>query len=286
MKTIALCCSFLAAVAGLVRGATPAWPTFRGPNCSGVAADARPPVKIGPTHAVLWKVPLPFSPSSPCIWGDQLFVTAFEDNELQTRCYQRTDGRLAWTRGVKVEKLERKNKDGVIALDEFEEISRDGRVEKSDYDLLVASMAKGENVLLAIKPGGRGNITQSHIAWKATRGLPYVASPLLYDGRLYCFKNGGMISSFDAQIGKAFYLQERLNAEGSYYSSPVAADGRIYVASVPGKLTVIKAGGDKPEILHRVEFGERIHSSPAIAGNNLYLRTQSALYAFGEPAGP
>jgi hypothetical protein len=67
--------------------------------------------------------------------------------------------------------------------------------------------------------------------------------------------------------------------------SGVAADGRIYVASLPGKLTVIKAGGDKPEILHQVKFGERIHSSPAIAGKNFYLRTQSALYAFGEPAG-
>jgi len=475
MKIVALCCSILVAATGLIRGATDVWPTFRGPNCSGVAADAKPPVKIGPTNAVLWKVPLPFSPSSPCIWGDQLFVTAFENHELQTRCYQRTDGRLAWSRGVKVEKLETfhrtesspvastpvtdgervvtyfgsfglichdlngtelwrcplpvalsfggygtstsplisghlvvvmrdrdeassllavdlrtgkkvwetarpdsfgsfgtpifwknngvsevvvagplrlkgyalatgkedwvvdgitacacttpvegngmlyfaawsdgkaddpwatweqmlekhdKNKDGVISLEEFEEnsrdyyrgfdVNRDGKVEKSEYDLLLASMAKGENVVLAIKPGGRGNITQSHIAWKATRGLPYVASPLLYEGRLYCFKNGGMISSFDAQTGKPFYLQERLNAEGSYYSSPVAADGRIYVASLPGKLTVIKAGGDKPEVLYQVEFGERIHASPAIAGNNFYLRTQTALYAFGEPAG-
>jgi hypothetical protein len=71
-----------------------------------VAADAKPPVKLGPTNAALWKVPLSFSPSSPCIWGDLLFVTAFEHNELQTRCYQRADGKLAWSRGVKVERLE------------------------------------------------------------------------------------------------------------------------------------------------------------------------------------
>jgi hypothetical protein len=51
---------------------------------------------------------------------------------------------------------------------------------------------------------------------------------------------------------------------------------------VPGKLTVVKAGGEKPEILHQAEFGERILASPALAGNNFYLRTQSALYAFGE----
>ena len=76
--------------------------------------------------------------------------------------------------------------------------------------------------------------------------------------------------------------QERLEAAGNYYSSPVAANGRIYTASLPGKLTVIKAGGDKPEILHQAEFGERILASPALAGKNLYLRTQSNLYAFGD----
>jgi hypothetical protein len=62
----------------------------------------------------------------------------------------------------------------------------------------------------------------------------------------------------------------------------VAADGRIYVASVPGKLTVVKAGGAKPEPLHTADFGERILATPAVVGNNLYLRTQTKLYAFGE----
>jgi hypothetical protein len=75
-------------------------------------------------------------------------------------------------------------------------------------------------------------------------------------------------------------LQERLEAAESYYASPVAADGRIYVASVPGKLTVVKAGGDKPEILHQANFGERIFATPALAGDRLYLRTKAKLYAF------
>ena len=90
-----------------------------------------------------------------------------------------------------------------------------------------------------------------------------------------------MLSSFDAKSGKPYYLQERLDAEGYYYASPVAADGRIYLASVNGKITVVKAGGDKPEILHQAQFGERIYASPAIAGDRFYLRTKSALYAFG-----
>jgi outer membrane protein assembly factor BamB len=184
-----------------------------------------------------------------------------------------------------------KNKDGVVTLDEFDDasrdfyrgfdVNRDGKIDKRDWDQILAAVAKGENVMVAVKPGGRGNISQTHVAWKATRGLPYVASPLYYDGRIYLIKNGGMISSFDAKSGKAFYLQERLEAGGNYYSSPVAADGHIYIASVSGKLTVVKAGGEKPEILHQAEFGERIFASPALAGDKLFLRTRATLYAFG-----
>jgi len=184
-----------------------------------------------------------------------------------------------------------KNKDGIVTLDEFDDasrdfyrgfdINRDGKIDKTDWDQIMASVAKGDNVLVAVKPGGRGNISQTHVAWRATRGLPYVASPLFYDGRIYLIKNGGMISSFEAKSGKPFYTQERLEAAGNYYSSPVAADGRIYIASVPGKLTVVKAGGEKPEILHQAEFRERIFATPALAGDKLFLRTQSTLYAFG-----
>jgi outer membrane protein assembly factor BamB len=119
------------------------------------------------------------------------------------------------------------------------------------------------------------------VAWKFTRGLPYVSSPLYYEGRIYLIKTGGMLSSVDAKTGQPYYTQERLDAPGDYYSSPVAGGGRIYVASLEGKLTVVKAGGDKPEILHQAEFGERILASPALVGDKLYLRTQHTLYAFG-----
>jgi outer membrane protein assembly factor BamB len=187
-----------------------------------------------------------------------------------------------------------KNKDGIVALDEFDDasrdyfrgfdVNRDGKIDKTDWGQIQAALAKSDNILVAVKPGGRGNISETHVAWKATRGLPYVASPLFYDGRVYLIKNGGMISSLDAKNGKPFYSQERIEAGGSYYSSPVAANGRIYVASVSGKFTVIKAGGEKPEILHQAEFGERIFATPALVADKLYLRTRSTLYAFGAEA--
>src|SRR5216684_3483960 len=106
MKFRALLCAIVAASVLAVQGAIPSWPGFRGSNSSGVSAVAKPPVNIGPTNSVLWKTQVPWSPSSPCIWGDQIFLATFDENELQTRCYQRADGKLAWSRGLKPDKLE------------------------------------------------------------------------------------------------------------------------------------------------------------------------------------
>jgi outer membrane protein assembly factor BamB len=96
-------------------------------------------------------------------------------------------------------------------------------------------------------------------------------------------KDGGMISCFKAATGENVYQQERLNALGNYYASPVAADGRIIVASVDGKVTVMAAGGETPKILHQVDFGERLSATPALVKDQIILRTATSLYAFGPP---
>ena len=137
-------------------------------------------------------------------------------------------------------------------------------------------------MLLAVKPGGKGELSTNYVAWKQTRGLPYVPSPLHYRGRVYLVKDGGMVSSFNARTGQVHYQQERIDAIGNYYASPVAADGRIYVASLNGRVSVLEAGGDLPKVLHRADFGERISGTPALIGNAIYLRTATALYAFGK----
>jgi outer membrane protein assembly factor BamB len=136
---------------------------------------------------------------------------------------------------------------GAIVLDELDadvrdfirgmDTDHDGQVTKKDWDIVQAHAAKAENVFVAVKSGGDGDISKTHVAWKVTKGLPYVPSPLYYKGRVYLIKDGGMISSIDAKTGTAYYQQERLNeAAGSYYSSPIAADDRIYVVSLTGKL--------------------------------------------------
>ena len=97
-------------------------------------------------------------------------------------------------------------------------------------------------------------------------------------------KDGGLVSAYDAKTGKEIYLQERVAAPGSYYSSPVAANGHIYFTSLTdGAVTVLKAGTAKPEIVAKnPKLGERTAATPAIADNTIYLRTATKLYAFAE----
>ena len=82
------------------------WPQFRGMNAAGVAADAKPPEKIGPDDNVLWRVPVPWSPSSPCVWGERIFLTTFHDGQLEVRCHDRGDGKLRWAKAIKPESIE------------------------------------------------------------------------------------------------------------------------------------------------------------------------------------
>lgn len=167
-------------------------------------------------------------------------------------------------------------------LTEFDDGSRDyyrgfdanlnGRIDEEDlFASLQASLRKGENLMVAVKPGGRGDITRSHVLWQATKGVPYIASPVVSEGRIYTVRSGGMVSSFDARTGSPAYVQERLGVPGYYYASLVAAQGRLYVASQSGKVMVVKAGGERPEILHQADFQEPIYATPALSGDRLYL---------------
>ena len=449
----------------------PNWPQFRGANAAGVAIDAHPPVKFGPKENVLWSADVPWSPSSPCVWGDRIFITTFREGAFETRCYERGDGRLRWTRSVKAPGVEEfhhtdgspaastpvtdgrlvvsyfgsfglvchdfdgteewrhplpqlisagrygtgtspiivggrlllsrdqhelssllaldlatgkklwetprfdstgsfgtpahwrnnsvdeivlagpgrlrgydlgsgaerwliegitnyvcttpvvadgalifaawssgaadspvaawevflknydKNGDGVVTYDETPpekryflrglDLDLDGKYTKKDWEALAARAARTENVMFSVKPGGKGDITETHVAWKFRKGLPYVASPLHHDGRIYLVRDGGLLTSVDAKTGEAFYTQERLGAVGNYYASPVLAGGNLYIASLAGVLTVVKAGGTKPEVLHQADFGERILATPAIVEDKIYLRSETKLWAFG-----
>lgn len=134
--------------------------------------------------------------------------------------------------------------------------------------------------LLAIKSGGSGNITASHVLWKENKSIPEVPSPLFYKGRIYMIKNGGIVTCLEALTGKLLY-RTRLKAAGPYFSSPIAANDRIYIASAKGTVVVF-AVGDELKVLARNELGEKIKATPAIVDDKLYVRTAKHLYAFGK----
>jgi outer membrane protein assembly factor BamB len=91
-----------------------------------------------------------------------------------------------------------------------------------------------------------------------------------------------MASCFEAKTGKTLYLQERIGASGSYYASPVAANGNIYAASLNGVVVVFESG-ETLNVIARNNLEERIMATPAIADDRLYVRTAGHLYAFGVP---
>jgi outer membrane protein assembly factor BamB len=136
-----------------------------------------------------------------------------------------------------------------------------------------------EHGLLAIRPGGEGDVSGTHVRWRENRSVPEVPTPLVYRDRVYTVRDGGVVSCMEAQTGKLLY-RERLGAGGSYYASPVAAGDRIYTASGEGKVVVFKVG-DRFEVLARNDLQEPIMATPAIVDGQLYVRTAGYLYAFG-----
>ena len=97
----------VASLALLTDRAEEQWPQFRGVGGAGVAApEARPPLEIGPNENVKWGVSVPFSPSSPCIWGERIFLTTYLAPNLEVRCYERATGALRWTRAFTPEQVE------------------------------------------------------------------------------------------------------------------------------------------------------------------------------------
>ena len=188
-----------------------------------------------------------------------------------------------------------KNKDGVLSRDEFKmtmfedffdswDINKDGKITRDEWDALHQFMAEGKSAALALKAGGEGDVTTTHVLWKQTKGLPHISSGIVYRGQYVMVKDGGLVTAFDAKSGQPLYVQERVLPSGEYWASPVAANGYIYFVSLDdGAVTVLKAGTAKPEVVaQNPELGERIAATPAIADNSLYIRTDGHLYAFSE----
>lgn len=160
------------------------------------------------------------------------------------------------------------------------DFDRDGFVDEGDWNNTQARLS-ARNALLAIRLGGRGDLTASNIVWRYRRVLPNVPSPLLYRNVLYLVKDGGILTSLNPQTG-AVYKQGRIaGALGRYWASPVATDGKVFVASEEGRVTVLQASGDW-EVLSTNDLGDEVFATAAIEPGRIYFRTRRMLYCFGE----
>ena len=137
--------------------------------------------------------------------------------------------------------------------------------------------------LLALPLSVKGDITGSDkILWRKKRGTPYVPSPLLYDGLLfYNQSNQALLSCSDAKTGETYIDRERLRDIANVYSSPVGANGNVYITGRNGMTLVLKRG-KKLEIIAKNKLNDRLDASAAIAGNQLFIRGRRFLYCIGK----
>jgi len=132
----------------------------------------------------------------------------------------------------------------------------------------------------SLRYGMKAGGTTNRLVWSHSKGVPEIPSPLLYRQRLYVVKNGGVLTCRHALTGNLIF-EERLGAPGGYYASPVAGDGRLYLASDRGVVTVVAADGAF-SVLSQVALDEGLMATPALAGGRLYVRTGQHLWAFGD----
>jgi outer membrane protein assembly factor BamB len=132
--------------------------------------------------------------------------------------------------------------------------------------------------LLALKAGGRGDITSSHLLWSTVNG-PDVPTPVTDGKYFYVVNDRGIVWCLDAKTGQEIYGQQRIKP-GTYSASPVLADGKIYITSEDGLTTVIKAG-PKFEVLAENALNDYCLSSPAISDSQIFIRTSQHLFCIG-----
>ena len=223
--------------------------------------------------------------STPVISGDTLYINGFGSPENQPGAM------IAVMPAAEVFATRDANKDGKLTADElptaharaslpFFDLNGDTLIDRSEWDYYKAAM-ESENGMLAIKLGGSGDMTATAVRWRYQRGIPQLPSPLLYGRALYMVNDaGGLVTILNPDTG-ALILQGRLKVPSDrYYASPVAGDGKIYIASESGKVIVLPPGGGL-DALAVNDLQDSIYATPALVDKRIYIRTLNSLFCFG-----
>src|SRR5947209_6566790 len=321
------------------------WPSFRGPNASGVADGHPTPVTDG-RHVVvsfgseglytydvdgklLWKRDLGalnagwfYDPdyewgvgSSPIIWKDSVIVQCDIQKNSFIAAFDVATGQPLWR--TPREEIPSWSTPAIYEGNGHAELVTQATNFTRGYDpstgqelwrlsgnseiaiptpiigqnlIIVTNGYRGVQPIYAIKPGAKGDITlkgeqsqSGFIAWSTKRGGPNIPTPLIYHDHLYVCSNNGVLSANDVRTGQRLY-QERLGrTSGSFSASPVAADGKIYLASEDGDVFVVKAGPTY-ELLATNSMGEALMATPAISEGLIIIRGLKDVFAIGQPA--
>jgi outer membrane protein assembly factor BamB len=158
--------------------------------------------------------------------------------------------------------------------------------------IYVTNGYRGIQPIYAIKPGGSGDLTLAgeatsspFIAWSTKRGGVYTPTPIVYGDLLYLLSNNGVLSAHDAKTGERIYQERVAGKGGAFSASPVAADGKLYLAGEDGEVFVVRAGR-KPEWLATNPMGEVLMATPAISDGLVFVRGIKHLFAIGAPTSP
>jgi outer membrane protein assembly factor BamB len=144
--------------------------------------------------------------------------------------------------------------------------------------LIFTSSGFEKTTLRTVKVGGKGDVTQSHVAWEQRKGAPTQSSLLYVKPYLYSVTDGGIANCYKAETGDVVY-QERIG--GTFCASPVYADGNIYFLSEQGDTTVVKAGPEF-KVISKNSIGERCQASMAISDRAIYIRSDKHLFRMGK----
>ena len=206
--------------------------------------------------------------------GRQVPTVSFEEGLAK---YDKDkDGHITKAEAAGTEQMDKMLNAAFEAFD----MNRDEKLDAKDWEVFRAMLAS-ENGLLAIKMGGEGDQTETAVRWRYQKPVPQVPSTLLYKGVLYMINDSGILLSFNPATGEVLKQGRLHGAIDKYFSSPVAADDKVFLIGQGGQVSVLKAGGDW-QVLAVNELDDECFATPAIADGRIYIRTRSALYAFGK----
>ena len=154
--------------------------------------------------------------------------------------------------------------------------NRDDHIDAAEWKFIAEGMSSKDYGLVAFQLGAK----EAKELWRYKRGLPSIATPLLLDGILYLAKSGGMLTTVDASSGEELGFQRLEGSSSEFDASPIAADGKLFLANQEGRVMVLEPGPE-PKVLSTCDLGEPIHATPAIGDGALFVRTDAALYCFG-----